>query len=61
MQSYQFPGEGILVIGNEGKGIREEVLSSISQKITIPSFGDAESLNAGVASGIVLWELRRKG
>jgi len=47
--------KGIIVIGNEGKGISKEVLNQIDHKITIPSNADsgAESLNAAVATGIV--------
>jgi RNA methyltransferase, TrmH family len=46
--------EGLLVIGNESKGLNEEVIQLISQPITIPRFGGAESLNAAVATGIIL-------
>mgnify|MGYP003582959704 FL=1 len=45
---------GIIIIGNEGKGIRPENLSYISKAITIPKYGEAESLNAAIATGIVL-------
>jgi TrmH family RNA methyltransferase len=43
-----------LVIGNESKGIRPNLLPFISHPVTIPSFGAAESLNAAVATGILL-------
>lgn len=46
--------EGIFLIGNESKGLSEEILKSASQKITIPKAGQAESLNAAVATGIIL-------
>jgi TrmH family RNA methyltransferase len=49
--------EGILVIGNESKGIREAVLPFITKAITIPKIGQAESLNAAVATGILLSHL----
>lgn len=49
--------EGVLVIGNESKGIRESVLPLIQQAITIPRIGEAESLNAAVATGILLSHL----
>ena len=48
---------GLLVIGNESKGIREPVLSRIDQALTIPRMGAAESLNAAVATGIILSHL----
>jgi RNA methyltransferase, TrmH family len=46
--------EGIIIIGNEGKGINEELLSLAKENITIPKMGEAESLNAAVATGIIL-------
>ena len=52
-------GEGIIVIGNESKGISKEILSLVSYRITIPRKGRAESLNAAVAAGIILSHLIR--
>ena len=49
--------EGILIIGNEANGIRSDVLPFIKQAITIPRLGGAESLNAAVATGILLSHL----
>jgi TrmH family RNA methyltransferase len=46
--------EGLLVIGNESKGIRSKMKSMITNPVTIPRRGGAESLNAAVATGIVL-------
>jgi TrmH family RNA methyltransferase len=48
------PQEGILVIGNESKGIREDILPHITNAISIERIGGAESLNAAVATGIIL-------
>lgn len=45
---------GVIVIGNESKGVREGILSKVHRKITIERIGEAESLNAAVATGIVL-------
>lgn len=47
--------KGIVVIGNEGKGISEDILKKITHQILIPrgEKGGAESLNAAVATGIV--------
>jgi len=42
------------VIGNESNGISEEVSKFVQHRITIPRIGGAESLNAGIATGIVL-------
>ena len=49
--------EGIIVIGNESKGISAEIMQLCTQKITIPRMGMAESLNAAVATGIILSHL----
>jgi len=46
-----------LVIGNESQGVRETISARASHKIRIPGVGHAESLNAAVATGILLYEL----
>jgi RNA methyltransferase, TrmH family len=46
--------EGIIIIGNESKGISDAILARCSNRITIPRHGQAESLNAAVATGIIL-------
>jgi TrmH family RNA methyltransferase len=46
--------ESIIIIGNESKGISDELLEMSHQKISIPRIGHAESLNAAVATGIIL-------
>ncbi|HMI77932.1 MAG TPA: RNA methyltransferase, partial [Ferruginibacter sp.] len=43
--------EGIIIIGNEANGISDEVINLVNEKITIPKRGEAESLNAAVATG----------
>jgi RNA methyltransferase, TrmH family len=47
--------EGIIIIGNESKGISANIIAVADEKITIEKIGDAESLNAGVAAGIILF------
>ncbi len=51
--------EGILIIGNESNGISPAVLSLADTHVTIPRFGDAESLNAAVATALFLYEFKR--
>jgi RNA methyltransferase, TrmH family len=46
--------KGFILIGNESKGIKPELLRSSFHQLTIPKFGNAESLNAAVAAGIVM-------
>lgn len=50
---------GILLIGNESKGIRPQFLSRATTPVTIPRRGGAESLNAAVATGVLLSHLLR--
>lgn len=44
---------GLMIVGNEGKGISENVLKLINLPLTIPAKGNAESLNVAVATGII--------
>ncbi len=59
----QFSPNGIIVMGNEGNGISEEVKPFIKHKISIPSvpknIGTSESLNVGIATAIVVSEFNR--
>ena len=47
------PSNGVLVIGNESSGISENIMPLLTNKISIPKFGEAESLNAAMACGII--------
>ncbi len=49
--------EGFIVIGNEARGVSEQLKSVCDEQVTIVKKGRAESLNAGVAAGIVLYAL----
>lgn len=55
---YNFPV--VLIIGNEGKGIRQSMLKQCDFIVKIPTFGKTESLNASVSAGIILFEILRK-
>ncbi|HLO79703.1 MAG TPA: TrmH family RNA methyltransferase, partial [Chitinophagaceae bacterium] len=46
-----------VVIGNESQGVQQSILASAGRKIFIPRIGEAESLNAAVATGIILYAL----
>jgi TrmH family RNA methyltransferase len=59
LNKKMIPENGILVIGNEGEGIRSDLFPYLKHKVTIPSYGTAESLNAAMATGIMMWEIRR--
>jgi len=53
--------DAVIVIGSEGHGLSAAVKPHVTQYVTIPKFGGAESLNAGVAAAIVCDNLRRAG
>jgi TrmH family RNA methyltransferase len=54
-----FSKEGIILLGNEGNGIRQINKKHINYQITIPKFGEAESLNVATAGAIILGSLFR--
>ena len=56
---HTLPADGVLVIGREGSGIRDDIKKYITHPVTIPGYGQAESLNAAVATGILLWEMKK--
>jgi len=49
----------ILIIGNEGNGISDAVQSEATHRLRLPMRGGAESLNAAVAAGIMMYDLMR--
>jgi TrmH family RNA methyltransferase len=59
VHAMQFPAEGILVMGSESHGIGEKLSALIKNKITIPAYGKAESLNVSIATAIILDNWKR--
>jgi len=55
----QFGTEGLLIMGNEGNGLRPEIKALINKAITIPRAGNAESLNVAIATAICCSEIQR--
>ena len=47
-----------VVIGSEGQGVRQEILDSADQALIIPMNPNCESLNAAIASAIVMWQMK---
>lgn len=56
-----FPTRAAVIIGNEGNGVTQDALTLCDQKVLIPMAGRAESLNAGVAAAILIWEMTKRG
>jgi TrmH family RNA methyltransferase len=50
---------GLVLIGNEARGISEDLGRFVTDKITIPRFGKAESLNAAIATAVLCDNIRR--
>jgi TrmH family RNA methyltransferase len=57
------PSSSVLIMGNEGQGLSDEVKSVLQKNISIPSYGTsaAESLNVAMATGILLSQFRKRG
>jgi len=51
--------DAVIVVGSEGRGLSPAVSALVTQRVTIPRYGGAESLNAAIAAAIVCDNLRR--
>ncbi len=53
-------GSFALVVGNEGSGVQKAILAETTDNLYIPIYGKSESLNVGIATGILLYYLRNE-
>jgi TrmH family RNA methyltransferase len=60
LQEVKFSGPCMIVIGSEGAGLAPEILAVADELMTIPHSDRVESLNAGVAASIILYEAARQ-
>jgi tRNA G18 (ribose-2'-O)-methylase SpoU len=60
LPEVNFSGPCLVVIGNEGAGVPAEILSAADGLITVPHSLRVESLNAGIATSIILYEAARQ-
>ena len=51
--------EGLIILGNEGQGVTEEIANFITQPVTIPRVGGAESLNVALSAAILCSDISR--
>jgi TrmH family RNA methyltransferase len=62
--THKLDRKGIILLGNESKGISDELIPYITHKIMIPKFSSArlgiESLNVSMAASVVFSEFRRR-
>ncbi|MBO5342909.1 MAG: RNA methyltransferase [Ruminococcus sp.] len=54
-----FEGRQAVFIGNEGSGLPREIAMKCSRRVIIPMNGTINSLNAAMAAGILMWELKK--
>jgi len=59
VHSANFTQGGYLIMGNESRGISEDLKKYVQYPVTIPRYGAAESLNVGVATAVILDNVRR--
>jgi RNA methyltransferase, TrmH family len=60
LHEANFTGPAMIVVGNEGAGVPHEVLAIADELVTIPHSARVESLNAGIAASILLYEAARQ-
>lgn len=60
VHTFSFPDKGILLMGSESHGIHPDLKAYLTQTITIPRHGHAESLNVGIATAVILDNWKRK-
>ena len=61
LNKFKLPTKPIAIImGNEVKGVAQEVIDVCNEVIEIPQFGTKHSLNISVTTGVVIWELWNK-
>jgi RNA methyltransferase, TrmH family len=60
LHEADFTGAAMIVVGNEGAGVPQEILSMADELVTIPHAARVESLNAGIAASILLYEAARQ-
>lgn len=56
---FSYDETSVVCIGNEGNGLTENLIDACMYSVTIPMKGNAESLNAAAAAGIIMWEMIR--
>jgi len=60
IQEFDFARPTAVLIGNEGAGIPKELINQADHRICIPQAEPVESLNAGIAASIILYEATRQ-
>ena len=56
LRKFTYPSKTLLIMGSEAEGVSSSLLEKSAARVKIPMLGEAESLNVGVAAGILLYE-----
>jgi 23S rRNA (guanosine2251-2'-O)-methyltransferase len=59
--TFDLTGKVAIVLGNEGRGVRRNVLEHCDRRVAIPMRGRLESLNVSTAAAVIAWEVERQG
>lgn len=59
IRTVKFPLNSAIVIGNEGNGLKDKHSAICDERITIKMNGNIDSLNAGIAAAILMWEMSK--
>ncbi|MFC7321097.1 TrmH family RNA methyltransferase [Halobacillus campisalis] len=57
-KKFEPKGRAAIIVGNEGQGIRKELLDLVDDKVYIPIYGQAESLNVAIAAAILMYHFK---
>jgi RNA methyltransferase, TrmH family len=60
LHTYSIPEKVVFLLGNEALGVNPELIAQADAVINIPRYGQAESLNVGIAGGIILDQWRNR-
>ncbi len=58
LTQLDFPSDAMIAMGSESHGLSKEVRSLVTSNISIPGYGKAESLNVGIATGIICHHIK---
>ncbi len=56
---FSFPQNSLVAIGNEANGLSKATINACNYQVIVPMSGKIDSLNAGVAASIIMWEMSK--
>lgn len=55
---FSYEGNSLLILGNEGNGVSDEIIEKAQNMVLIPMYGDIESLNLSIAAALIMYKVR---